>query len=136
MSAMNAILGPFYHGTLVALMPGDLIAPGYRSNYGSARVAGWVYMTALMETAVLAAEVAAEAGQARVYLVEPTGAFEDDPNVTDKKFPGNPTQSYRSRQPLRVVEEVRGWTPTPSERLRDLRAFVERTRREGIEAID
>lgn len=133
---MTGIEGAFYHGTAADLAPGDLIAPGYRSNYGSGRPAGWVYMTRLVEGAVLAAEIAAGDGRGRVYLVEPTGPFEDDPNVTDKKFPGNPTQSYRTRTPLRVVDEVRDWTPTPAARLRDLRAFVERARRQGIEAID
>lgn len=133
---MQTISGPFFHGTHADLSPGDLIAPGYPSHYGSRRLAAWVYMTRLVEGAVLAAEVAAGDGPARVYVVEPTGAFEDDPNVTDKKFPGNPTQSYRTRVPLRVVSEVRDWTPTPEERLRQVREFVERTRREGIEAID
>jgi hypothetical protein len=133
---MTLIQGPFYHGTHADLAPGDLIAPGYPSHYGSGKRASWVYMTRLVEGAVLAAEAAAGDGRARVYMVEPTGPFEDDPNVTDKKFPGNPTQSYRTKAPLRVVEEVHGWTPTPAERLRVLRAFVERARAEGIEAID
>lgn len=133
---MKEIPRPFYHGTHASFAPGDLIAPGYPSHYGSGKPASWVYITRLVEGAVLAAEIAADDGPARVYVVEPTGSFEDDPNVTDKKFPGNPTQSYRSQAPLRVVEEVQGWTPTPAERLQELRAFVERTRREGIEAID
>lgn len=133
---MTMIQGPFYHGTHADLAPGDRITPGYASHYGSGKPASWVYMTRLIEGAVLAAEIAAGNGPARVYLVEPTGPFEDDPNVTDKKFPGNPTQSYRTKAPLRVVEEVRGWTPTPADRLRELRAFVERTKAEGIEAIE
>jgi Rifampin ADP-ribosyl transferase len=133
---MDKIPGPFYHGTQADLAPGDLIAPGYPSPYGSGKAGRWVYMSRLIETAVLAAEIAAGDGRARVYLVASMGPFEDDPNVTDKKFPGNPTQSYRSQSPLRVVEEVTGWPPTPPERLNALRAFVERARKEGIEGID
>jgi Rifampin ADP-ribosyl transferase len=133
---METITGPFYHGTHADLAPGDLIAPGYPSNYGAGLPAAWVYMTALVGGAVLAAEIAAGDGLARVYVVQPTGAFEDDPNVTDKKFPGNPTRSYRTREPLRVVAEVEGWTPTPTARLEEMRRFVERMRREGIEAIE
>lgn len=133
---MDGIVGPFFHGTHADLSPGDLIAPGYPSHYGARKLASWVYMTRIVAGAVLAAEIAAGEGRARVYLVEPTGPFEDDPNVTDKKFPGNPTQSYRTKDPLRVLEEVLDWAPTPAERLAQLRTFVERTRREGIEAID
>jgi Rifampin ADP-ribosyl transferase len=133
---VETIPGPFFHGTHADLPVGDLIVPGYPSHYGSRKPAAWVYMTRLVEGAVLAAEVAAGDGPARIYVVEPTGCFEDDPNVTDKKFPGNPTQSYRTKAPLRVVNEVRDWTPTPSERLRQVREFAARTRQEGIEAID
>lgn len=133
---METIHGPFYHGTHADLSPGETIGPGYPSHYGSGKAGSWVYMTRLVAGALMAAEIAAGEGRARVYVVEPTGPFEDDPNVTDKKFPGNPTQSYRSSAPLRVIEEVREWTPTDPDRLRQLREFVERTRREGIEAID
>jgi hypothetical protein len=133
---MDQVSGPFFHGTHADLSPGDLISAGRPSHYGSRKPAAWVYMTRLVPGAVLAAEVAAGDGAARVYEVEPTGPFEDDPNVTDKKFPGNPTQSYRSKAPLRVVVEVQGWTPTPAERLQQVRAFAEQTRREGIEPIE
>ena len=133
---MDAIVGPFFHGTHADLSPGDLIGPCYPSHYGSRKPAAWVYMTRLIAGAILAAEVAAGEGRPRVYIVEPTGSFEDDPNVTNRKFPGNPTQSYRSKDPFRVVSEVRDWSPTPPERLQQVREFVERTRREGIEAID
>ncbi|MDP3195119.1 NAD(+)--rifampin ADP-ribosyltransferase [Tabrizicola sp.] len=126
----------FFHGTKVALCEGDRIVPGHRSNYGAGRPAGWVYMTARLEIAVLAAELAAEGGEARVYVVAPEAAFEDDPNVTDKKFPGNPTRSYRTKAPLRVLGEVTGWARTPTERLAALRAFSARTRAEGIEPIE
>ena len=106
----NVISGPFYHGTKADLKPGDLISPGYRSNYGYAeRTSPWVYMTATLSP--LGAELARGDGPARLYVVEPTGPFVDDPDLTDKKFPGNPTKSYRSRYPLRVVGEVTDWEP-------------------------
>ena len=109
--------GPLYHGTRAALRPGDLLTPGRASNYGSRQTAKYVYLTARREGAELAAELAAGEGPARVYVVEPLGPIEDDPNVTDRKFPGNPTRSYRTRQPLRVVREDSGWTPLPPEAL-------------------
>ena len=101
--------GPFFHGTRADLRVGDLLTAGYRSNYRPEVVMNHIYFTALRDGAGLAAELAAGEGAARVYVVEPTGAFEDDPNVTDKKFPGNPTRSYRSREPLRIVDEVTDW---------------------------
>ena len=105
-------LGPFYHGTKADLKPGDLISPGYRSNYGHAgRTSRWVYMSAILSP--LGAELARGDGPGRNYIVEPTGPFVDDPDLTDKKFPGNPTKSYRSRYPLRVLGEVTDWEPTP-----------------------
>ena len=103
--------GPFFHGTRADLRPGDLLTPGWRSNYGSRRRANHIYLTASREGAPLAAELARGDGPARVYRVEPLGTIEDDPNVTDKRFPGNPTRSYRTTEPLRVVEEVIGWEP-------------------------
>ena len=113
--------GPFFHGTLADLQVGDLLTAGRRSNYRSEVVMNHVYFTALLDGAGLAAEVAVmlAGGTAtpRVYAVEPTGEFEDDPNVTDKKFPGNPTRSYRSRAPLRVVGEVHDWTRLTPEAL-------------------
>ena len=102
--------GPFFHGTKAALRVGDLLTAGVRSNYRPEIVMNHIYFTALRDGAGLAAELAAGDGAPRVYVVEPTGTFEDDPNVTDKKFPGNPTRSYRSREPLRIVGEVTDWT--------------------------
>jgi hypothetical protein len=101
--------GPFFHGTKADLRAGDFLTAGFRSNYRPEIVMNHVYFTALPDGAGLAAELAAGDGAPRVYAVEPTGAFEDDPNVTDKKFPGNPTRSYRSSAPLRVVGEVTDW---------------------------
>jgi len=108
--------GPFYHGTRADLRVGDLLTAGFRSNYRPEVVMNHIYFTAARDGAGLAAELARGEGGPRVYVVEPTGPFEDDPNVTDKKFPGNPTRSYRSRHPLRVVGEVTDWTRlTPDE---------------------
>jgi rifampin ADP-ribosylating transferase len=112
--------GPFFHGTIADLEVGELLTAGRRSNYRPEIVMNHVYFTALVNGAGLAAEIAAElAGgtpRPRVYAVEPTGAFENDPNVTDKKFPGNPTRSYRSSAPLRILDEITEWRRlTPEE---------------------
>jgi hypothetical protein len=109
---VNDVLGegPFFHGTKADLQVGDLLTAGFRSNYRPEIVMNHIYFTALSDGAGLAAELAAGDGAPRVYVVEPTGPFEDDPNVTDKKFPGNPTRSYRSTAPLRVVGEVADFT--------------------------
>ena len=101
--------GPFFHGTKADLRVGDLLTAGYRSNYRPDVTMNHIYFTALIDGAGLAAELAAGEGPPRVYAVEPTGPFENDPNVTDKKFPGNPTRSYRSSEPLEVVGEVTDW---------------------------
>jgi rifampin ADP-ribosylating transferase len=127
---------PFYHGTRADLHPDDLIAPGYNSNYGQRKQASWVYLTATLDAAVLGAELAAGDGPGRIYIVEPAGAIEDDPNLTDKKFPGNPTLSYRSREPLRVTGEVADWQGHPPEQLKAMKDHLERLKAQGIEAID
>lgn len=113
--------GPFFHGTKADLAVGDLLTAGFRSNYRPEVVMNHIYFTALREGAGLAAELAPGDREPRVYEVEPLGAFEDDPNVTDKKFPGNPTRSYRSAEPLRVVCEVLNWTRLTPEALADWR---------------
>ena len=128
--------GPFFHGTRADLRPGDLLTPGYSSNYGSRRRANHIYLTASENGAPLAAELARGDGSPRVYRVEPLGRIEDDPNVTDKRFPGNPTRSYRTAEPLRVVEEVVGFTPAPAEVVRHLRARSAELAELGIEAMD
>ncbi len=109
--------GPFYHGTKADLREGDLLRAGFRSNYRPEVVMNHIYFTALPNGAGLAAELAPGDAAPRVYAVEPTGDFENDPNVTDKKFPGNPTRSYRSSAPLRVVGEVTDWTRLTPEAL-------------------
>jgi rifampin ADP-ribosylating transferase len=110
--------GPFFHGTKADLRVDDLLTAGFRSNYRPEVVMNHIYFTALRDGAGLAAELAAGDGEPRVYAVEPTGSFENDPNVTDKKFPGNPTRSYRSSEPLRVLAEVTDWTRLTPEALR------------------
>ena len=128
--------GPFFHGTRADLRPGDLLTPGWSSNYGSGRRANHIYLTASGEGAPLAAELSRGDGPARVYRVEPVGTIEDDPNVTDKRFPGNPTRSYRTTQPLRVVEEVTGWEPPAPELVAHLRERMGELAELGIEAMD
>lgn len=128
--------GRFYHGTKASLAPGDLIGPGYSSNYGKRKRAAYVYFAATLDAAIWGAELARGEGPGRIYVVEPTGAFEDDPNLTDKKFPGNPTKSYRSRDPLRVVGEVPDWTGHSPEQLRAMRDHLQELERLGIEAIE
>ncbi|MFJ7199628.1 MULTISPECIES: NAD(+)--rifampin ADP-ribosyltransferase [unclassified Streptomyces] len=113
--------GPFFHGTKAELQLGDHLTAGFRSNYRPEIVMNHIYFTALPDGAGLAAELAAGDGTPRVYVVEPTGEFENDPNVTDKKFPGNPTRSYRSREPLRIVGEVTDWTRQTPESLQTWR---------------
>jgi hypothetical protein len=127
--------GPFYHGTKADLRVGDLLTPGFRSNYRPEVVMNHIYFTALRDGAGLAAELAPGDAPPRVYLIEPTGPFEDDPNVTDKKFPGNPTRSYRSREPLRIVAEVTDWkrlTPEALQTWRDRLAAIRANERGEI----
>jgi Rifampin ADP-ribosyl transferase len=109
--------GPFFHGTKADLRVGDILTAGFRSNYRPEVVMNHIYFTALRDGAGLAAELAAGEGAPRVYVVEPMGAFENDPNVTDRKFPGNPTRSYRSRETLRIIGELSGWTRQTPEAL-------------------
>lgn len=120
--------GPFYHGTTADLQVGDLLTAGFSSNYRPEVTMNHIYFTALVNGAGLAAELAESlsggAGHARVYKVEPTGEFEDDPNVTDKKFPGNPTRSYRSKEPLRVVGKVTDWVRLTPEELKNWRTSL------------
>ena len=126
----------FFHGTKADLKPGDLIGPGYSSNFGKRKQASYVYLTGTLDAATWGAELALGEGPGRIYIVEPTGPIEDDPNLTDKKFPGNPTKSYRSREPLRVTSELTDWQGHSPEALKSMKDFVEEAKRLGIEAID
>ena len=125
-----------YHGTRADLKPGDRIAAGYSSNYGTRKQSSWVYLTGTLDAAVWGAEPAVGDGREKIYIVEPTGPITDDPNLTDKKFPGNPTQSYRSREPLRVTGEVTEWRGHSPERLKEMKDHLDRLKMQGIEAID
>ncbi len=126
----------YYHGTKANLQKGDLIEAGFKSNYGSQRIAKYVYLTETLEAATWGAELAQGEGKGRIYIVEPTGNFEDDPNLTDKKFPGNPTKSYRSVSPLRVVSEVIDWQGHTEEQLSAMKENLMRLKEMGIEAIE
>lgn len=126
----------FYHGTKADMRVGDLIEPGFASNFGKRRKAAFVYLTATLDAATWGAELAAGEGRGRIYIVEPTGPFEDDPNLTDKKFPGNPTKSYRSRHPLRIVGEVADWQGHSPDRLEAMKDHLATLDRLGVEAIE
>jgi len=126
----------FYHGTRANLKPGDLIEPGFNSNYGKRKKASYVYLTATLDAAIWGAELASGEGPCRIFIVEPTGPIEDDPNLTDKKYPGNPTKSYRSRNPLRVSGEVKDWQGHSPEQLKAMKEHLDRLNQLGIEAIE
>jgi rifampin ADP-ribosylating transferase len=132
--------GPFYHGTKTRFQPGDLLIPGHASNFEEGRVSNNVYFSATLEAAIWGAELATAlggaAGRGHVYLVEPTGTFEDDPNLTNKRFPGNPTRSYRTRAPLRIVAEVEDWQEHPPEVVRQMLDHLEELRRAGRAVIE
>jgi rifampin ADP-ribosylating transferase len=128
--------GVYLHGTKADLAVGDLLAAGRESNFESGRVMNYVYFTATLDAAVWGAELAAGEGRGRIYIVEPTGDFEDDPNVTDKKFPGNPTQSFRSREPLRVVGELVDWVGHSPETLDAMRTALDALQRDGKAQIE
>lgn len=128
--------GPFFHGTKAVLSTGDRLEPGNISNFGSGQVANFIYLTATLDAAVWGAELAQGDGPGRIYLVAPSGAFEDDPNLTDKRFPGNVTRSYRTREPLVVIGEVVGWTGHDPEVLQGMFERVAEMKRQGVEAIN
>ncbi|GCD20958.1 NAD(+)--rifampin ADP-ribosyltransferase [Cellulomonas sp. H30R-01] len=128
--------GAYLHGTKADLAVGSLIEAGRRSNYGAGRAAGFVYVTQTLDAATWGAELAAGDGRGRIYVVEPTGDLEDDPNVTDQRFPGNPTRSYRTREPVRVVGEIADWVGHPPEQLATMRAHLDELDRQGVEAIE
>ena len=124
----------FYHGTKAELKVGDLIEPGFGSNFAE-RALAHIYFSATLEAATWGAELAKGEGRGRIYIVEPTGPFEDDPNLTDKKFPGNVTASYRSRDPLRVVGEVEEWVAHTPEQLQAMREGLQRLKEQGADEI-
>lgn len=125
-----------YHGTRADLKTGDLIEPGYNSNYGKRAKASYVYLTRTLDAATWGAELAAGAGPGRIYVVDPTGPIEDDPDLTNKKFRGNPTKAYRSREPLRVTGEIREWQGHSPEALKAMKDFLEQIGPTGVQRID
>jgi rifampin ADP-ribosylating transferase len=135
-SVANVFSQSFFHGTRADLKPGDLIVAGYQSNFTDVKPLSWVYFAATLDAAIWGAELAVGSGRERIYIVEPTGPIMDDPNLTDKKFPGNPTLSYRSRDPLRVLAEVANWQGHSHERLQQMKENVARAMAEGTAIID
>jgi rifampin ADP-ribosylating transferase len=133
-------MGPFYHGTKIRLATGDLLTAGQPSNYETGRVSNHIYFSALLEPAIWGAELsmslAGLEGRGHIYVVEPTGSFEDDPNLTNKRFPGNPTRSYRTRDPLRIVGVVEEWVGHPPDVLRGMLASLESLRQQGLAIIE
>lgn len=126
----------YLHGTKAALAPGDTIEAGRASNYGERKAAAFVYLTATLDAATWGAELAVGDGPGRIYIVEPTGPIEDDPNLTDKKFPGNPTRSYRTRAPLRVLGELTAWQGHPPAQVQAMKDGLARLAAQGITAIE
>ncbi len=126
----------FYHGTKADLKPGDLLEPGFNSNFGQRKKAKFIYLTATLDAAIWGAELSLGEGTGRIYIVQPTGSFEDDPNLTDKKFPGNPTKSYRTESPLQIIGEVTEWMGHSPEQLKAMKDYIERVKQLGIEAIE
>ncbi len=127
--------GAFLHGTKSVLAIGDLLVPGRESNYEAGRVMHHVYLTRTLDAAAWGAELASGGGEGHIYIVEPTGELEDDPNVTDKRFPGNPTMSYRTREPVRVVGELENWIGHSPEQIRAMREGLAKLQRDGEAVI-
>ena len=128
--------GALLHGTKADLKVGDLLEPSRRSNFGEGRTANHVYVTETLDAATWGAELAKGDGRGRIFVVVPTGAFEDDPNLTDKRFPGNPTRSYRTRDPVRIVGEIVDWVCHSPEKLEAMREGLDELRRTGKDEID
>lgn len=126
----------YYHGTKADLKIGDLIEIGFVSNYGTKRKSKYIYLSETLDAATWGAELAFGDEKERIYIVEPTGEIEDDPNLTDKKFPGNPTKSYRSQHPFKVIGEVKDWQGHSPEQLKMMRDHLAKLKEQGIEAIE
>ncbi|MEO6606390.1 MAG: NAD(+)--rifampin ADP-ribosyltransferase [Aeromicrobium sp.] len=127
--------GALLHGTKADLAVGDLLVPGRLSNFAEGRIMNHVYVTETLDAAAWGAELAVGEGRGRIYIVEPTGEIEDDPNVTDKKFPGNPTRSYRTKQPVKVVGELENWTGHAPEQLQAMRDGLAELQKQGLSVI-
>ncbi len=126
----------YYHGTKADLKVGDLIEPGYASNYFERKPGNFIYLSATLDAAIWGAELAVGTGPGRIYIVEPTGPIEDDPNLTNKRFPGNPSKSYRSRYPFRIVGEVTEWKGHSPDQLKEMHDHLENARQRGEAIIE
>lgn len=126
----------YFHGTTADLKIGDLIRVGFNSNYGQQKNAKYIFLSATLDAAIWGAELAVGEGRQRIYLVEPTGSIEDDPDLTDKKFPGNPTRSYRSTEPFRVVGEVSLWHGHPTAQVKAMKDALEKLKQQGINSLN
>ncbi|RIU90183.1 NAD(+)--rifampin ADP-ribosyltransferase [Oceanobacillus picturae] len=126
--------GPFFHGTKAELNIGDLLQPQYLSNYQDKK-SNYIYFTATLDAAKWGAELATSKSKERIYVVEPLGEFENDPNVTDKRYPGNPTRSYRSKSPLKIVAELGSWNRHSDEEINHMLTFLEKLREQGKAVI-
>jgi hypothetical protein len=132
----SAFVQTYFHGTKADFKLGDFIEVGKQSNFGQRNTAKYIYLTATLDAAIWGAELALGNAKERIYLVEPSGPIEDDPNLTDKKFPGNPTKSYRSKHPFNVVGEISVWTAHPQEQVKLMKAALAKLKEEGIEVIE
>lgn len=126
----------YFHGTKADLKLGEIIEVGFNSNYGQRKNAKYIFLTATLDAAIWGAELAVGEGRERIYLVEPTGPIEDDPDLTDKKFPGNPTKSYRSTHPFRVVGEVTIWQGHSPEQVKIMKEHLERLKEQGVNSLN
>jgi len=127
--------GAYLHGTKADLRVEDLLVAGHASNFETGRTSNHIYMTKTLDAAMWGAELPEGEGRGHIYMVEPTGAIEDDPNVTDTKFPGNPTQSYRTKDPVRIVGELVDWVGHTPEQVQGMRGGLEQLRLRGEAVI-
>ncbi len=126
----------YFHGTKSDLKIGDLIEPGKNSNYGERKSAKYIFLTATLDAAIWGAELSQGDGMERIYLVEPTGPIEDDPDLTDKKFPGNPTKSYRSCHPFKIVGELKSWVSHKPEQINAMKDALDKLNKSGIKSLN
>lgn len=135
-SAQSPFAQTFFHGTKADMKIGDLIEVGYTSNFGDRKNAKYIFMTATLDAAIWGAELSLLNGSERIYLVEPSGPIEDDPDLTDRKFPGNPTKSYRSTHPLKVVGEVTIWQGHPPAQVSAMKEALIKLKEQGIQSLN
>ncbi|WP_304622660.1 NAD(+)--rifampin ADP-ribosyltransferase [Pedobacter sp. Leaf132] len=126
----------YFHGTKADLTIGEFITPGFNSNFGKRINAKYIFLSANLDAAIWGAELSIGDGNERIYLVEPTGPIEDDPDLTDKKFPGNPTKSYRSEHPFKVVGEVSSWQGHPVEQVETMKEHLQKLKEQGIDSLN